>query len=126
MDNDIKELLEKRDAQQLKNPRLKSRLLSPHLGRIKEMLALDISLPLILSLLKEKKKIQITLQTLRNYVVREFGEEHYEEYCKRNGWLRSKRADKGKSSNASENAGNSELGFTLDIPKPKTFKRTTR
>lgn len=57
---------------------------------IKEMMRLNISLPIVLGwLIKEGKKT--TLPALRRYVVREFGEKNYEDYVIRNGWKKTKR-----------------------------------
>ncbi|MDP1541501.1 MAG: hypothetical protein Q8K59_13375 [Nitrosomonas sp.] len=92
MHNDVEELLLKRKQQLKENPNLlKRKWIEPYSPRIKNMLDLDIPLPMIKSWLHEKKAIKITLQTLRNYVVKEFGEDFYKEYCLRNGWQKTKK-----------------------------------
>lgn len=57
--------------------------------QIKEMMGLNISLPVILEWL-EKKGNKTTLPALRRYVKRVFGDNHYAEFMKRNGWLKTK------------------------------------
>jgi hypothetical protein len=88
MDDDIKELLLAKQKKIENDPRLRSRLLIPYTDKLKEMMAVDISLPSILGWLKEKKDVAVSLKTLRKFVELEFGDEHYLEYCKRNGWAR--------------------------------------
>lgn len=108
MDNDIKDLL-KLKAQQ--KSRARSHLIAPYSSTIKEMIDLDISLPLIKGWLKDKKGVAITLQTLRNFVIRDVGDQYYEAYCKRNGWMKTKRKPDGcktkKKEVGSEVQGNS-------------------
>lgn len=91
MDKDVEEQLLKRRQQLKKNPNLlKRKWLKPFSARIRQMLDLDIPLPQIRSWLDDKKLVKITLQTLRNFVIKEFGEDFYKEYCLRNGWQKTK------------------------------------
>lgn len=66
--------------------------LSAYKAKLKEMLDLDISLPVILGWItkEEADKKFTTLPALRRYVVRTFGEGFYHDFMKRNGWLKTK------------------------------------
>lgn len=91
MHQDVEELLSKRRQQLKDNPNLcKRKDIEPYAERIKNMLDLDIPLPMIQSWLHEKKYLKLTLQTLRNFVIKKFGEDFYKEYCLRNGWQKTK------------------------------------
>ncbi|OFJ47565.1 hypothetical protein BA896_023155 [Janthinobacterium lividum] len=60
---------------------------------LKEMMDLDISLPVILTWLEKQEK-QTTLPALRRYIRRVFGEEFYDRFLLRNGWQRTKQEEK--------------------------------
>ncbi|MDD2845112.1 MAG: hypothetical protein PHT57_09175 [Rhodoferax sp.] len=66
--------------------------LSAYNNKLKEMLDLNISLPVILDWIikEEKNEKYTTLPALRRYVVRTFGEGFYHDFMKRNGWLKTK------------------------------------
>jgi len=57
--------------------------------QIKEMMRLNISLPIILGWLEKEDK-KTTLPALRRYVKKAFGEDHYEDFTRRNGWMKVK------------------------------------
>lgn len=68
-----------------------------HLDRYSEIIRLvaaDVQLPFILKWLADEKKEIIALNTLRKYVIFKIGRIEYEEYLRRNGWLKKKRAAK--------------------------------
>lgn len=91
IDDVIKQLLIKKKRKVFENTHLKSRKLKPYVTSIKKMLDVDISLPMIQEYFDETEKIKFTLQTLRSFVIKEFGEDYYKDYCKRNGWLKTKK-----------------------------------
>ena len=92
MDKDIEDLLEKQRQQNL----LLGHQIAPHTEQIREMMELNISLPLIRGWLEEKKAVTVTLQTLRNFVVKTFGQDHYSDFVTHNGWLKTKRLEDKK------------------------------
>lgn len=92
IDDVIKQLLMKKKRKDFENTHLKSRKLKPYATSIQKMLSVDISLPMIQEYFDEKVKIKFTLQTLRSFVIKEFGEDYYRDYCKRNGWLKNKKS----------------------------------
>lgn len=102
----------------------------PHLEiygvSIIRLLESNVQLPFILKWLTEKKGEELVLNTLRKYVVRKIGRAAYEDYLKRNGWMKSKRTTAiGKEKTTEhETVAASGLGFDLDFPKPPSFKRT--
>lgn len=61
-----------------------------HETAIKKLLDLDVSLPVILEWLIEKKKIGTTLPALRRYVRRTLGKAFYDDFLVRNGWQKTK------------------------------------
>ena len=63
--------------------------LSAYNEKLKEMLDLNISLPVVLDWLAKQETVT-TLPALRRYVVRTFGENFYHDFLKRNGWLKTK------------------------------------
>lgn len=72
--------------------------LSPFSEKLKEMMNLDISLPVILEWL-EKQQFKTTLPALRRFVVRTFGEDFYHDFLKRNGWLKTKYKTSARAAN---------------------------
>ena len=64
--------------------------------QIKEMMDLNISLPVVLGWLEKQKKTT-TLPALRRYVKRVFGDAFYDDFLRRNGWLKTKAAEPNKS-----------------------------
>ncbi|MES2579411.1 MAG: hypothetical protein V4552_02615 [Pseudomonadota bacterium] len=101
---------------------------------IVKLLECDVQLPFILKWLIEEKNEDLVLNTLRKYVVRKIGRDAYEDYLKRNGWMKNKRTTKATSEKtalttetiAQEKSTPLGLGFDLDFEKPATFKRTER
>lgn len=83
--NELDELLNETQRRQ----RLKTDL-SEFSDQLKEMMRLNISLPVILEWLEKQKKTT-TLPALRRYVKRVFGDEHYEDFVRRNGWHKTKK-----------------------------------
>ena len=61
-----------------------------HETAIKKLLDLDVSLPVILEWLIEKKKIRTTLPALRRFVKRTLGKAFYDDFLVRNGWQKTK------------------------------------
>ncbi|MDQ1835206.1 hypothetical protein [Massilia scottii] len=59
-------------------------------ARLKEMMDLNISLPVILTWLQEQDKTT-TLPALRRYIRRQFGDDLYDDFLVRNGWQRTKK-----------------------------------
>ena len=96
-EDDIKKLVQAQKDRSLKTKMSRSFLIAPHLDSIKTMIGLNISLPLIKGWLDDKHKVVITLQTLRSFVVRTLGEDVYEDYCKRNGWAKTKKVVKDEN-----------------------------
>lgn len=86
-EKDLDELIKETQRRQRKKTDL-----SAYEAKLKEMLDLDISLPVILDWIfkEEKDKKYTTLPALRRYVVRTFGESFYHDFMKRNGWLKIK------------------------------------
>lgn len=82
--SELKKLLEEK----LRRRRKKTDL-SQFDGNLREMMDLDISLPVILDWLISKGQIT-TLPALRRYVRRVFGEEFYDDFTERNGWMKRK------------------------------------
>lgn len=82
-DKELEELM--RETQRRK--RLKTDL-SEFEPSLKEMMDLNISLPVMLDWL-ERKGVTTTLPALRRYVKRVFGEDFYNDFAKRNGWLKT-------------------------------------
>ena len=128
MDKDIEELLEKQRQQNIKNQRLRGHQIAPHAGKIEEMMKLNISLPLIKGWLEEKKGVVVTLQTLRNFTIKTFGQDHYIDFVTRNGWLKTKKgANENQQRRASDTHTNLATSGTgvdfLDFKKPATLKR---
>lgn len=58
---------------------------------IVKLLDSDVQLPYILKWLVEEKKEDLVLNTLRKYVILKVGRDGYENYLRRNGWMKSKR-----------------------------------
>lgn len=58
---------------------------------ITKLLESDVQLPYILKWLIEEKKEVLVLNTLRKYVILKIGRGGYEDYLKRNGWMKSKK-----------------------------------
>ena len=69
-------------------------------SEIEKLIAADVQLPFILKWLIEEKKERLVLNTLRKYVVFKIGRPAYDEYLKRNGWLKKKRVVKPISPSA--------------------------
>ena len=113
MDKDIEELLEKQRLQNMKNQRLRGHQIAPYSGKIEEMMRLNISLPLIKGWLEEKKGVVVTLQTLRNFTIKTFGQDHYIDFVTRNGWLKTK---KGQRS--------SDVPITVAVEEGTNHQRT--
>ncbi len=63
-------------------------------SEIEKLIAADVQLPFILKWLQDEKKEILVLNTLRKYVIFKIGREGYDEYLKRNGWLKKKRTIK--------------------------------
>lgn len=83
-----KEVLDELLVEARKRQRKKTDLLDFE-PQLKEMMRLNISLPIILGWLEKEDK-KTTLPALRRYVKKAFGEDHYEEFTKRNGWMKVK------------------------------------
>ena len=86
--------------------------LSAYEDKIREMLDLNISLPVVLEWLSKQGNVT-TLPALRRYVVRVFGEDVYHDFMKRNGWLKTKSKYKlpnppNGDDSSSANAGSKE------------------
>ncbi len=58
-------------------------------AQLKEMMDLNISLPVVLGWLEKEGK-KTTLPALRRYVKRVFGNAHYDDFVQRNGWQKTK------------------------------------
>lgn len=56
-----------------------------------ELIKRDVQLPYILKWLTEQNGEKLVLNTLRKYVVFKIGRIEYEEYLKRNGWLKPRK-----------------------------------
>lgn len=98
---------------------------------IERLIDNDVQLPFILKWLLEEKGEKLVLNTLRKFVIKKIGRDRYEQYLARNGWQKSKRSKPGsKPAGAAEKSDSGRtsngLGFELDIPKPREFKRTER
>lgn len=96
---------------------------------IEKLIDNDVQLPFILKWLQEEKGEKLVLNTLRKFVIRKIGRERYEQYLTRNGWLKSKRGksvSKTAATAENESTASDGLGFKLDLPKPREFKRTER
>jgi hypothetical protein len=63
--------------------------LNEHEISIKTLMELNVSLPIILDWLEEKK-ILTTLPALRRFIKRTFGEKFYNDFVFRNGWQKTK------------------------------------
>jgi hypothetical protein len=61
-----------------------------HETAIKKLMEMNVSLPVVLEWLIEKKNITTTLPALRRFVRRSFGESFYDEFAARNGWQKKK------------------------------------
>lgn len=59
---------------------------------ILKLIESNVQLPFILKWLIDEKKEKLVLNTLRSYVIKKIGRDQYENYLKRNGWLKSKKA----------------------------------
>ena len=105
-------------------------LLKKYQVNILQLIKSDVQLPFILKWLVEDKNENLVLNTLRKYVVRAIGRAEYEEYLKRNGWMKNKKTAKAVVLTAEtvvqETAKKPVLGFDLIIEKPANFKRTER
>lgn len=66
-----------------------------------ELINRDVQLPYILKWLTEKNGEKLVLNTLRKYVVFKIGRVAYEEYLKRNGWLKPRKTLPGRGSTGS-------------------------
>ena len=99
---------------------------------IEKLINNNVQLPFILKWLVEENGEQLVLNTLRKFVVRKIGRECYEQYLARNGWQKTKKSSTTKVGNgnvaqaSTATEATSNLGFDLNIPKQKTFKRTER
>ena len=82
---------------------------------LREMMELNISLPVILGWL-EKQGQATTLPALRRYIRRVFGEAFYDEFLVRNGWQRTKQEHE-KRKTMGEKA-------VLPLPSMTTEKKT--
>lgn len=87
--------------QTLLRQRQKTNLIE-HETAIKKLLDLDVSLPVILEWLIEKKKIVTTLPALRRFVRRTFSEEFYDGFVVRNGWQKTKQEKSSSLGRASD------------------------
>lgn len=83
--NEMSELIE----ETIRRQRIKTDL-SAFSSKLKEMMDLNISLPVQLGWLEKQGK-KTTLPALRRFVNREFGEEKYEAFMRRNGWIKTKK-----------------------------------
>lgn len=104
--------------------------LAVHRDSILKAMQRDIPLPVLLDWLRENRDISVVLNTLRKYVVKQIGRDFYDEYLRRNGWIRpSKRARKLPSAAASSQSSestNSPLRIDFNKSKPASFQRTER
>lgn len=64
--------------------------------QMKEMMDLNISLPVVLGWLEKQGK-KTTLPALRRYVKRVFGDAYYDDFVRRNGWLKTKAGETKRS-----------------------------
>lgn len=128
---DKKELLDELVKETQRRQRRRTDL-SAYDDKLKEMLDLNISLPVILDWLAKQESIT-TLPALRRHVVRTFGQDFYNEFLKRNGWLKTK--SKGKfqpdsspksksSANTERTSANTENTRPLPAPSPGTVAAT--
>lgn len=135
MDKDLAELLATQAARAEKSKRRRSFLIVPFTARIREMMENNISLPLINEWLGKKEVAGVhpvvTLQTLRNFVVRELGEAFYADYCNRNGWAKStqQRAEKrntAKPGNLKNTTSvtTAEKKLSTDLSPEEVLRRT--
>lgn len=85
---------------------------------LKEMMDLDISLPVILTWLEKQEK-QTTLPALRRYIRRVFGEEFYDRFLLRNGWQRTKQEEKKKSTATNPINEKKETKTAIEAPAVK-------
>ena len=98
---------------------------------IEKLIDNDVQLPFILKWLLEEKGEKLVLNTLRKFVIKKIGRDNYEQYLARNGWQKSQRNKSGSNPAGavvkikSETTQNG-LGFELNIPKPREFKRAER
>lgn len=105
-------------AQLMQETRRRKRLktdLSEFDDRLKEMMRLDISLPVIVDWLEKQEK-KTTLQALRRYVRRTFGEEHYEEFVRRNGWMKTKGEKNEEKNKQPINSVDGKKSIGHDVP----------
>jgi len=75
--------------------------LDEHETSIKTLMELNVSLPIILDWLEEKK-ISTTLPALRRFIRRMFGEAFYDDFVFRNGWQKTKRGQNQSAKSSAE------------------------
>ena len=83
--------LEELKVKSLQRRRQKTNLVE-HQVAILKLMELDISLPLVLDWLIDKKCISTTLPALRRFVKKAFGQKFYDEFTNRNGWQKHKQS----------------------------------
>lgn len=106
--------------------------LSAYNEKLKEMLDLNISLPVVLDWLAKQETVT-TLPALRRYVVRTFGETFYHDFLKRNGWLKTKSQQvskklipASKDTEVPETTDKITETNTATAPAPRTVEATKK
>lgn len=70
-------------------------LLLPHAEAIKSLVDANVSLTQVNQYLREQDKaVTVSQETLRNFVIAQWGEPYYRAYTDRNGWSKSKARSK--------------------------------
>ena len=93
----------------------KDDLLKKYKDSILKLIDNDVQMHLIHKWLVDDKKEKLAANTLRSFIVKEIGREKYEDYLKRNGWLKVRRAGENKielKNNASSAPAKPELSET--------------
>lgn len=106
-DLELRKMIEVMDRKKIKRTNL-----GAFDDRLRKLMDLDVSLPVILEWLTEKGR-KTTLPALRRYVVRTFGKDFYLNYTRRNGWQKS--PNKVALNNATHK--NSSENFAGDVNK---------
>ena len=83
---------------------------------LKEMMAVDISLPVMLDWLS-RNGATTTLPALRRYIRRVFGENHYDDFVNRNGWQRTKDVSERSAASAVGKIGKAKVFDASDVKR---------
>lgn len=124
IDDDLDALAERTRARANKPRKFPG--LAAHEAEIRKAMRRDVSLPILLDWLRTHRDVDVTLNTLRKYVVSAVGRPAYDDYIARNGWQRSPQQPKSpRPSRASNPTQSRPFGLAADI-RPRTLIRTER